>query len=422
MPNSTWLTNLVSFLSGMLGIVVVNLAGIRSTLILYGVTNTLYASSFIVAYKYHHYHYYLAMAVLNGIGYGVTIVGGYMLAVSYPSERWKARTLAIFLLLSNISITMGDVVAMYVARSDEVYYHTAVVFLCITSLTPFVACTLAPSSTVVRDNGVYLIARKTTLRVELRETARIFTNRYMLLLLPYMFSYTFLVASVNPAFPNVLTIVLYDVGRLSIIIMGTFLDLGNAERRKRGLIGFFFLALFVVLSAVLIIVMRTRPVDWSKLDQMKLHQTAKLSILEHFLDSHGDLVYTVYFFSGLSSMFVQVFGFWLMGTLTNDTRATARFVGSFISFMALGSMVGIELTLLENTSRLTMNVPVYIAVCMALASLVCVFFVVRRITDTNDWSLGRIRYNVGTRKTPPVSMFTQRDAGITEIARVKYAH
>ncbi|KAJ2776414.1 hypothetical protein GGI18_004356 [Coemansia linderi] len=108
-----------------------------------------------------------------------------------------------------------------------------------------------------------------------------------------------------------------------------------------------------------------------------------------------------------------------MGTLTNDLKASARFVGTFHSVMSIGGLVGIELVTEIPHHYTTSNTLTYVAFGMSMVSFMILTWVVTRITETNDWSLGRMQ-NSSTHDTlmsPDMSSET-----VAVVAEVKYQH
>ncbi|KAJ1933728.1 hypothetical protein GGF37_006626, partial [Kickxella alabastrina] len=241
-------TGILTSLSSIIAIPLTNLVGPRPIFLFYTLTNTLYAGSIIILYQYNTHIYYKIANILNIMGNEFARVVTFGLVLAYPAEKWKARTLVGFLILEYFSVTVGDIIIIRnIETSEFERFHAAISFLCITSLAPLPVLAMRPSSgSVVRSNGVHLVTRKTTAWREVAQTLGIFTNRYMLLLLPYMFSYLFLFGCTNVWFPSILAFVLYDVGKLFIIVLGQMLDIQWAGRRTCGLFGLSILVFFCV--------------------------------------------------------------------------------------------------------------------------------------------------------------------------------
>ncbi|KAJ2832470.1 hypothetical protein GGI24_001216 [Coemansia furcata] len=412
-------TSIIACVAGFASIFLVNLAGIRNILLFYSFTSIIYASSIVVVYQYDHYTFHTAANIINSLGYDISRVATLVVVLAYPSERWKARALAIFLILEYFAMTMGNIIAITDHSSERSRLHSAVAALCLACLSPLVAAAIAPTHDVVRDNGVYLIARKTTFRDEIMETMRLFKNKFMLLLLPYMFCYPFLFGVAYIPFPNIEAIVLYDVGRLIVVFTCQMLDVQWASRRTRGLVALLVTTIFCVVSAILTIVIRCVHMDLSGIKPSWSEDEILAYVMTIALNDYGPLMYATYFFAGIASSSVELYGFWVMGTLTNDLKASARFVGTFHSVMSIGGLVGIELVTEIPHHYTTSNTLTYIAFGMSLISFMVLFLVVKRITDTNDWTLGRMRNTSAPATLIPSD---QSSETVAVIADVKYQH
>ncbi|KAJ2347331.1 hypothetical protein IWW50_005323 [Coemansia erecta] len=413
--DSYWPTSLTACLSGFISLFLVNLIGARAILFFYSATSVLFFSSIVSGYKTNSLTFYNAMVIIDAAGYDFGRVATLVLVLAYPSERWKARALAVFLFTEHLSMTLGDLLVLRGTGSDTTRFNVSIAALCMTSLSPFFALAIAPSHTIVRNNGVYLLARETTLSEELCGTVAIFKNKYMLLLLPYMFSYPFLFGSANVPFPTLLAIMLYDIGRIFVALMSFMLDVPWASRRKRGMVSLVMLVVCCAVSVGVTIAMRMKKTDKSEVDPSWPVKQINDFIFAQAVSNHGPLLYTSYFFAGIASSFVELYGFWIIGTLTNDIKASARFVGTYQSIMSIGGMVGYQMVAGIPHTYTTSNIPTFISTGLTGVSFVFMYFVVRRISESNDWTLGSISGN----DEPQAVESTE---SITIVADVKYQH
>ncbi|KAJ2619076.1 hypothetical protein H4R22_005440 [Coemansia sp. RSA 1290] len=237
----------------------------------------------------------------------------------------------------------------------------------------------------------------------------------MLLLLPYMFSYPFLFGAANVPFPTILAIILYDIGRIFIVLMSLMLDMPWASRRFRSLISLGMLVVVCIVSIAITIATRASKTDKSAIDPTWSEMQISDYIFDQSIRDHGDLLYSCYFFAGVASGFVELFGYWVIGTLTNDIKTSARFVGTYQSTLSIGGMVGVQMVQNIPHQFTTSNIPTYISTGFTLVSFVFMFFVVRRITETNDWTLG----SISDHESPSNEHSSE---SITIIADVKYQH
>ncbi|KAJ2478547.1 hypothetical protein IWW56_003644 [Coemansia sp. RSA 2131] len=413
--DSYWPTSLVACLSGFISLFLVNLIGARAILFFYSICSVLFFSSIVSGYKTNNLTYYKVMEIVDAAGYDFGRVATLVLVLGYPSERWKARSLAVFLFIEHFSMTLGDLIVIRDTGSDVTRYHVSIAALCITCLSPMVSLAIAPMHKVVRRNGVFLLARRTTFSEEICGTVAIFKNKYMLLLLPYMFSYPFLFGSANVPFPDILAIMLYDAGRIFIAAMSLMLDMPWATRRTRSLVSLIILVVCCAVSVGVTAGIRSKKVEKSQIDPMWSALEINQYIFAQALSKHRALIYTSYFFAGVASSFVELYGFWIIGTLTNDIKASARFVGTYQSVMSIGGMIGYQMVHNIPHRYTTSNIPMYVSSALTGVSFVFMYFVVRRISETNDWTLGSIT----GRDSAQAEQSTE---SITIVADVKYQH
>ncbi|KAJ2784754.1 hypothetical protein GGI15_002152 [Coemansia interrupta] len=334
-----------------------------------------------------------AAIMLGIIGYYPCRVATLVIVLAYTAEKWKARALAVFLIIEYLSNALGDIIALrsFGHSSESERFHYAIVYLVLACVSPLLALCIAPSDQVVRSNGLYLISPKTTLKTEIVETGRIFTKKYMLLLIPYMFSYPMLFAIANLQLPDQLIVAMYDIGKVLVMIMGQLLDVQWASRRVRGLIGLLVIVLFYLISVSLTTVARVIHYDMTGLDPNWSRDQYNQFIFKVLITQQYKLLLSVLFFAGLISGLIELYGYWIMGTLTNDLKSSARFVGTYHSFMALGGLVGYQIV--RSLDFVHAAPAYYVAIATTTMSFGLAYFVVRRITETNNWSLGRITHN-----------------------------
>ncbi|KAJ2376423.1 hypothetical protein IW150_002000 [Coemansia sp. RSA 2607] len=333
-----------------------------------------------------------AALIIGIVGNYASRVATLVIVLAYPSEKWKARALAVFLLIEYLSNALGDIITFhgFDSSTKTQRYHVSLVYLAIACLGPFVALLVAPSHEVIRDNGVYILSPETNLKTEFIETVRIFRSKKMLLMIPYMFSYPMLFGVANMKLPNKLFIAMYDCGKIFVLFMGQLLDLPWSNRRTRGTLGLVILTVFFFVSFGLTTAARNHHYDLTGLDKTWPEDKIDKFMLEMVVKEQYTMVAVLLFFAGIASGFIEIFGYWLMGTLTNDVKASARFVGTFHSFMALGGIIGFQTTQGHDKAYSLRVAMYYVATGLTILSFVVVYFVVREIPDSNDWTLERI--------------------------------
>ncbi|KAJ2725628.1 hypothetical protein GGI07_001128 [Coemansia sp. Benny D115] len=270
------------------------------------------------------------------------------------------------------------------------HINVAIVYVSITCLSPFFALAILSTDKVVRDDGVYIISPKTTLWIEAKELVKIFTNKYMLLFIPYMFSYRFLEGFDIDYTEDLSMMVAHDFGKLFMILMGQLLDVQWATRRTRGLASLLLLTSILIIHYSLSTYLRLNSYDLSKLSSsMSLEEINAFYSQESNRRVHRILVCS-YFFGGVSSGFTRLFGFWVMGTFTNDFKSSARFIGTYQCIKTFAVFMGTELSTHIATKKRYADILYLAALSMFAVALVLAYFVVRHITETNDWSFANI--------------------------------
>ncbi|KAJ2888242.1 hypothetical protein FB639_000770 [Coemansia asiatica] len=329
--------------------------------------------------------------ILTIIGYYPSRVATLVIVLAYPGEKWKSRALAAFLLIEYLASTIGDIITVRSLGHSNASqrYGYAIAYLCVSCFVPFVALGIAPSHQIVRNNGVYLLSPETNFKTEIRETAKLFTTRHMLLLLPYMYSYPMLFALANMQLPDAALFVMYDVGKIFILFTGQLLDVQWASRRVRGLVTFALLLVFFAISLGMTTAVRVYKYDLAGIDLSWPQDKISSFVVNAVVTQQRPLLKAVLFFAGIVTGMTEMFGYWVMGTLTNDLKSSARFVGTYHSIMAIGGLVGFQVG--KNVGIFhPATVGYYTATALTIVSFILLFFVVRRIPETNNWSLGSI--------------------------------
>ncbi|KAJ2559340.1 hypothetical protein EV175_000394 [Coemansia sp. RSA 1933] len=419
-----WPTTFIACISEFTSIFVVNLFGFRAIFVIYSLANIVYASSTVIGYRYNHYLFHAAAYIILNCAYNVARIATIIAALTYSSERWKSRALGTYLFAEYLSVTMGNLVAIrHPHDGDALRLRVSIVVVSLSCLAPFFAAAIAPANKIVRSNGVYLISRESNLKTEVRETIGIFKNKYMLLFLPYMFSYPFLYSACNVPLHNTIAIILYDLGKLFILAMGQMLDVPWSTRCTRGYVGFSMLLVFFTLSTIFTVTSRMYDNGWGLINLSWSHNQITGFLTENSIKIHRAVVLTSYFFSGVASSMIELFGFWVIGTLTNDIRACGRFVRTFHSVMSIGGMVGVQIILNVPFNYISLNIPMFVGLAMSVASFVLLYFILCHITDTNDWTLGSISNTSGdSRCEIGTSSLSQSSNTYIVITDVKHIH
>ncbi|KAJ2683517.1 hypothetical protein GGH99_004337 [Coemansia sp. RSA 1285] len=290
----------------------------------------------------------VAGAVL-GCGAGVLWAAQGMVMVSYPRDQEKGRFISVFWVIFNLGGLVGGILPFAIN-----YYHSGsltnsvyVLFAILEASGAVAALLLVPTAKVVRDDGSRVTVpqadqRGGGTRREAVEVVRLFGNKWMLLLLPMSFTsnffYSYQFSEYNAAIFNLRTRgfnnLLYWVSQIiGSCLLALLLDYAPWSRRKRGICAMAVTAgaFNAVWALTLVVQLRyTRGGDTTDYPGglMDFKETARAAAPA-----------TLYFFMGMADSWYQNLAYWIIGTLTNDARTTARYVGFYKGIQSLGAAV-----------------------------------------------------------------------------------
>ncbi|KAJ2803227.1 hypothetical protein H4R21_002116 [Coemansia helicoidea] len=389
----TWHEQLLLGVLGLVAIPATTLLGPRVVLLFGSLTGTLLSVAAVVGtYGLPGWYSLLVAAkAIDNCGRTMARVCTGTVVLTYPREQRKARVLALFQLVVDVFLTMGHVLEYRsrarLGRGRTAAEATAWSRLAFTCVSAVCVLGIVPVTKVVRDSGVFVLARPTpSLKEELRRLARVFGNRYMLLLVPHMFSQAFTVGILGASLPNFHSVLLYNVGSLSALGLAAVLDVGSQLRKRRAQLGFAAASFVTAVCVVLMAVLNTRSVDVSQLPSLAALPGAPVNAYR--LLHYRPLFYAAAFFTGMAVSCAYLFSGWVIGSLTNDVEYTARFSGTLLSVPALGTLTALLCLGSDSTSvAVPSNVPLYVGAGLLVLSSCAMYYVVHHITDTNDWSL-----------------------------------
>ncbi|KAJ2690231.1 hypothetical protein IWW39_000912 [Coemansia spiralis] len=356
---TSWPGQLVVSVSGILGIIATNVAGPRCVLLFGSLAGIAYSTGLVVSQYKIDGKWYVALLVVEDIGHTILTVCLVTIMLTYPRERRKARVLAMFQFLVNLSLTLGQVLL----RDPEAGKEAAWTRLAACCVALGIAPWVAPVSGVVRDSGVYVVAQgQEGLLQEIRGLGYCLWTRSMALVVPFMFCCPFLLGTLGITFPDYLSVLLYNGGSLcGVLVLGFLLDIGSSCRRTRGLYGFTVTSFMLVVCVVAMAVLNTEDKELR------------------------GLFYSAVVVNGMAVSCVFLFSGWVIGSLSNDVEVTARFVGvNMLVVPGLGSLAA-------SACKAGAHWPLYVGAGLAALGSLGMLVVVWRISDTNTWELARVR-------------------------------
>ncbi|KAI8868773.1 MFS general substrate transporter [Ramicandelaber brevisporus] len=368
---------------GLLGGGITNIVGPRLSIAASGLTYALYSGSYI-HYNATGQQWLLILAgALLGAGAGILWSAQGMIMLSYPREHEKGRYIAIFWIMFNLGGVIGGLVPLFrylhTDKTEPLNNGTYIAFIAIECLGSALALTLAPPATVVRDDGSLIILRKyPNVMTEFVEVLKLFTNKSMLLLTPAFFSsnffYSYQFGSVNGVLFNTRTRALnssiYWLAQMvGAGLFARLLDHPRLSRRTRGIYGFIVSAVLFNAAWIGGCILQVQ------YDRNKPYPGAPLN----FSSPKFGGLFVLYLIYGACDAIWQNFCYWVLGSLSNDGAASARYVGFYKAMQSLGSAISWQVNAhaASYMSELIGNW------ALIVVSLPFMFVVVKNIRESN---------------------------------------
>ncbi|KAJ7538750.1 hypothetical protein O6H91_11G062200 [Diphasiastrum complanatum] len=328
---------------GVLGGGIYNLFGPRICLFSGCTLYILYVGSFL---NYNHTQnegFVVAAGALLGVGAGLLWAGQGAIVTSYPPPQSKGRYISIFWCIFNSGGVVGAFVPFvlnYNRQAGSVNDATYVAFMVIMSLGVLLTLTLATTDRVVRDDG----SRVATVRysnplVEGWEILKLFRNPQLMMLFPACFAsnffYTYQFNNVNGLLFNIRTrsfnnVFYWGAQMAGSLAIGFILDRSNSKRRTRGFIGLSVMAIFttVVWGGALV-------------NQLHYSRHKHPSKLLDFKDSGSAYAgpFLLYSMFGLLDSMYQTLCYWIIGTLSQDSKSLSRYSGFYKGVQSVGAAI-----------------------------------------------------------------------------------
>ncbi|KAJ1949882.1 3-hydroxyisobutyryl-CoA hydrolase [Linderina macrospora] len=350
----------------------------------HAISTIFYAVTFICAHKYDTHHLYLGSSILQSIAFPIGYLAINTMVLTYPREQQKARSVAIFLLSFKLFLTLGDVMFKSEDTTNRRDWNSAIVQVVSLCVGAPLTLALCPVEKIVRDSGVYVQAVTPDWRTETGKVLEVSRSVWLWLLVPFMFSFPFIFATAGVEKVTKLSAVVADLGSLAALALGSVLDVGSVTRRRRGIYGFIIYSLLMAVALSLLIVLSAKHVDVG--DMAGMSYLVRQHVVNKYQEEHYQgMYYASIFFAGMGTSCTLLFALWIIGTLTNHYDATVRFMGMLFAVEAVGGLVGGRSISGKNT-----HTPLYVGCGILALSLGCVWMVVNKIPDTNNWSLTHI--------------------------------
>lgn len=344
-----------------------NILGPKILMFSGGITYAFYA---ICQYLAGQSSSYNSLAIFSGalLGCGAgllwTAQGAIMMA--YPTEKRKGTYISIFWIIFNLGGFIGGLITFGLnyntvgGNANPATYFTFCALMIIGSLMAFFL--LAKPYDVIKEDGTSVEFQKAQGPIyEISNILQLFTNKYMLLLLPLFLCsnwfYTYQFNAVNgylfTARTKGLNSALYWGSQMiaAYLLGNVFLDTNSKSRRWRA-IGGGVIVIIVMFSAWIFgYFLQTKYERYNDPSD----EYAESSI--DYTSSNYGYPFFVFILYGFSDAIVQCYAYWIMGALSNDMSVVSRYAGFYKGIQSAGAAIAwsIDLNLTGYMTQLSIN-------------------------------------------------------------------
>ena len=325
---------------------IINTIGVKYSLALGGIGYCVYVSAWL-CYNFTASLPYITFAgALLGVCAGILWTAQGTIMMSYPLEAEKGRFVATFWIIFNLGGVIGSLVPLgqniHTTTNSSVSNGTYIGFLVLTVIGGLLAWSLVKTSSVVRlDGSRVILMRHPTVMTELRglvETLR--RDVWIVLLFPMFFAsnwfYTYHFNEVNGAYFNTRTRALNGVLYWTAQIIGAgcagpLLDVKSVRRSIRARI------MFGVLFTLTMVI-------WGGGYAFQRGYTRESTAppayegMDWTTPGYGGPM-MLYLFYGFYDAVWQTCVYWLMGTLSNNSRTLAHYAGFYKGLQSAGAAI-----------------------------------------------------------------------------------
>ncbi|PRP87050.1 DUF895 domain membrane protein [Planoprotostelium fungivorum] len=325
---------------GFFGGVIVNLVGVRIALSFGGIGYFVYAAAALTWKHTQNNGFFIFAGVLLGTCAGVLWTAQGLIMMSYPREKEKGSYVAIFWAIFNSGAVIGSLGALGQEIHDSgqtASDGTYAIFMALMFTGAILACFLCDPAKVIRSDGTRVtVPKHPSVLSEFKGMARsLITDWYIIFLFPMYWSsnwfYVYHFNDFNLGRFNIrtraLNNVLYWTSQIvGALVFGNALDWSRFPRVTRARCG--VIALFCITMGI-----------WGGgfvYQQQFTRETKEL--LDWTSDGYLPPMF-LYMFYGFFDAAWQTTVYWLIGSLTNNSRKTAYFAGFYKGIQSAGAAV-----------------------------------------------------------------------------------
>ncbi|SAM05317.1 hypothetical protein [Absidia glauca] len=366
-------------LCSLIGAPLFNIFGHRVLIPAAGLTYVLYVGAFLSPSS----AFTIVAGAILGVGAGCLWTAQGAIMVSYPNESEKGKAFAIFWGVFNLGGTVGACVALgnewSAGEASHVQQSTYYAFIVIMTVGACIGALLLPANKVIRNDGSQVSLHKySNWKREAIEVLKLFADWRMLVMIPLMISsnwfYTYQQQAYNGGgYFNIRARALNNLVYWAMQILGAgafgwMLDLkALGNRKRRAYIG----------NTVVIVVLGALWIGAIFIQQRFTRDSVNVTLHPDFVKmdvwtpGFGPLCLEYALF-GMADSIYQGFVYWLLGTMTNDTERSARYVGFYKTIQNTGNAIASQIDA-KRTEFMTELIIVFVLnmVGLFLAYVVC---------------------------------------------------
>eukprot|EP00121_Abeoforma_whisleri_P014736 Awhi_evm1s13593 len=285
---------------------------------------------------------------LLGIGAGMFWTAQGAMTLSYATENQKGHFASIFWVIFNLGGVLGGLLTFGIqsaAGDGETSVNASVYFtfcglMCFGALLALVFV-LHPSKVTRSDGTKIFFEKAVSPKIEIQNTLKACTSKYMILLTPLIFQsnffYTYNFNYVNGLLCDAETrglnsSIFWGMQMLGAFVIGSiFLDNKYMTRRSRATWGLIIVGILNTGTWAY--------AAWYQFSSGYDKDHKPDPPMNYKEDSEYGIVISIFMLMGLSDALVQTYAYWIIGTVANSPSNLARYVGYYKGIQSLGACI-----------------------------------------------------------------------------------
>eukprot|EP01053_Blabericola_migrator_P009786 Blabericola_migrator_1__9785@NODE_536_length_7757_cov_263_784395_g64_i2_p3_GENE_NODE_536_length_7757_cov_263_784395_g64_i2NODE_536_length_7757_cov_263_784395_g64_i2_p3_ORF_typecomplete_len461_score53_10UNC93/PF05978_16/1_5e28UNC93/PF05978_16/2_2e03UNC93/PF05978_16/2_5e02MFS_1/PF07690_16/1_2e18MFS_1/PF07690_16/3_2PUCC/PF03209_15/1_5e03PUCC/PF03209_15/1_1e05PUCC/PF03209_15/4_3e02Cytochrom_B561/PF03188_16/0_25Cytochrom_B561/PF03188_16/4_8Sugar_tr/PF00083_24/0_0054DUF3099/PF11298_8/1_9e03DUF3099/PF1 len=329
-----------------------NLFGNRLLIFLGGLTYALYSAGMYISGNVDGAKWVAGLVgAILGVGAGLfwTAQGAMMLA--YATTKNKGKYIAWFWIIFNLGGVFGGLLTFILnfrnatESASPASYFTFVGLMCLGAVAGLIL--VSPTKVKKEDGTMVEFEKAGSAWQEIKGALLMVTNRHAQLLTIYFLAsnwyYVYQFNYVNGALFNVRTrgfnsMLYWGSQMASAYVIGKLLDAPSLSRKRRAVLGFWYVTALCVVTWVLGIVLQyVFEGGYDKSNFLDGGIPEPIDLTESKRAAFPIILYIIY---GWSDACIQAFAYWIMGAVAgNDTALSARFAGFYKGIQSVGACI-----------------------------------------------------------------------------------